>query len=121
MTTVFILSSGRPTNKAWDKIPPFSRELFMNKALVKSRDGRTILDLQMEMLTRNNLTNIYISVGYRKDEIIEYCKEKEYNVKFVDDENWEFGVYSSGRTLWEIRELLLSVPTPIITLYHNSL
>ena len=119
MTTVVILNSGRPTNRGMRTLPPVSKELYKNKALMTIADGRSILDLQMAILTKNNLTNIYMIVGYRKDEVIQHCKEKNYNIKFVEDTNWEHGAYSSGRTLWEQKDFLLSLPTPIITLYHD--
>jgi len=119
LTTVFILSSGRPINKAWDKTPPLSLELETNKALLEIKDNYTVLDNQMETLLNNNLTNIYIVLGYRGDEIKQYCKQKRYNVKFLVDPDWEHGSYSSARTLWEIRDVLLSSSLPIITLYHD--
>jgi len=118
LTTVLILTSGRPTNKAWDKTPPLKIELETNKSLIKVA-GTTILGLQMELLLRNKLYNVYVSLGYRANEIREYCNKQGYHVIFINDEHWEHGAYSSARTLWEIQTLLLQLPTPLITLYND--
>jgi len=53
MTTVFILTSGRPTNKAFDIKPPLSLELQYNKALLKIKDDYRVIDYQMDILLRN--------------------------------------------------------------------
>jgi len=121
VTTVFILTSGRPTNKAWDKFPPLSLELHTNKSLLEIKKYYTFLDFQMDMLSKNGLTDVYIIVGFQKDEIQRYCERRGYKVKFIDDPDWEYGAYSSARTLWEIRDVLSSVSTPIITLYNDVL
>lgn len=116
---VIILTSGRPTNQAWHKKPPLSHELHTNKSLLEIKDGYTFLDSQMDILLKNGLNDVYIVVGYQADEVKQFCKERSYNVKLINDLNWLSGAYSSARTLWEIKDILLCMPKPIITLYND--
>jgi len=115
LVSVFILTSGRACpSQVWHL------EKYVNKSLVPIReDGTTILDSQIEILLQNNIANINLVVGYRMDEIFQHCRKKGYTVTYLLDPDWENGVYSSGRTLWEIRDVLKTASIPIITLYGD--
>jgi len=116
MTSVFILACGRQ-----GPMLPWKVEATQQKALLELTDNYKVIDFQIDSLLRKKINDIYVVVGWKQNEVKKHCKEKGYNVKFIEDPHWERGAYSSGRTLWEIRDVLWSSSFPIITLYGDIL
>ena len=116
MTSVFILACGRQ-----GPMLPWKVEATQQKALLEIADGYAVIDFQINSLLHKKLEDIYVVVGWKQNEVKNHCKERGYNVKFVLDPHWKDGAYSSGRTLWEIQDVLWSSSFPIITLYGDVL
>ena len=45
--------------------------------------GKPLLDLQLKILSEYDTDNIFISVNYLKEKIINYFKKKKYNLKYI--------------------------------------
>lgn len=119
---VVIFASSRPEPKAWKEKAPLTLEKYRNKSLLPMKDGRLILDYQLDMLIKNNLTDVTIIVGYQENKIIEHMF-KNYlegiDFAFVRDYGWIHGVYSIARTIWELKKLFSYLQYPIVTLTHD--
>jgi len=100
---------------------PWKVEATQQKALLNITDDYKVIDFQIDSLSHKKINDVSVVVGWKQSEVKNHCKEKGYNVKFIEDPHWEHGAYSSGRTLWEIRDTLWSSSFPIITLYGDVL
>ena len=45
--------------------------------------GKPLLDLQLKILSEYDIDNIFVSVNYLKEKIINYFKKKKYNLKYI--------------------------------------
>ena len=79
----------------------YFRDIRAPKCLLPIKDDRTILDLQMNKLSKYNFP-ITIVTGYDSDEVEEFCKSRGYNVTFVHDINWRSS-YSLVRLVNELK------------------
>ncbi len=52
--------------------------------------GKTLLDRTLKILRKNNVRDIVIVTGYRRDKILEHLKEKYYlNISFVHNHDYD--------------------------------
>ena len=52
--------------------------------------GKTLLDRTLKILRRNNIRDVVIVTGYRRDKILEHLKEKYYlNIRFVHNQDYD--------------------------------
>ena len=86
------------------------------KCIIPLKDDRTSLDLQMERLSKYNFP-VTIIVGYKGNEVIDFCKRRGYDVEFAWDNNYD-KEYSVTRILKEMKHLFEG---NIIILYADTL
>lgn len=96
--------------------PEYFKHITTPKCLLPLKDGKTILDLQMKRLGRID-ADITIVVGYRGNEVMEYCDEMRYNVNFAWDTGWTER-YSLTRLMVELERIF---NTDFILLFGDTM
>jgi choline kinase len=88
--------------------------LKMPKCLLPLEGGIAIIDYQISILKENNINDITVVIGYKKELIVEHLKNKDINFKvFSDYEN-----YNNMHTLYSIKEILID---DVIILFSDVL
>lgn len=73
-----ILAAGKTPNEKWTKFPEGSKPKCLHHV-----NGEVLLERNIKLLNKYGISNIIVVVGYNKDHIIDFVKEKKLNVKFV--------------------------------------
>jgi hypothetical protein len=107
----YLLDSGRTLKAYWG-------EMTLPKCLIPIKGDNTILDYQVDRFSKLGI-KMTIVLGYEKNAIITHCRERGYNVGFLEDKGW-MEAYSIPRTLLDIEGALCG-ETDYTILVHGDL